>query len=100
MEVTATQWLDWDQCWDFHPQKIHPIGVEDLVLGLNECETHTHSQQQPQGPQIHKKKPIIRLTIRINALSPQMTLLYQFLVLDEVKCKTPAQQQKQLIKIR
>ena len=38
MEVTATQWVDWDQCWDFHPQKSHPIGVEDLVLGLNECE--------------------------------------------------------------
>ena len=27
----------------------------------------THSQQQPQGPKTHKKKPTIRLTIRLNA---------------------------------
>ena len=32
MEVTATQRLDWDQSWDFHPQDTNPIGVEDLVL--------------------------------------------------------------------
>ena len=42
MEVTATQRLDWDQCWDFHPQDSHPIGAEDSVLGLKECEnSHT-----------------------------------------------------------
>ena len=34
--------LDWDQCWDFHPQDSHSIGVEDLVLGLKVCEnSHT-----------------------------------------------------------
>ena len=42
MEVTATQRLDWNQCWGFHPQESHPIGVEDLVLVLKECEnSHT-----------------------------------------------------------
>ena len=56
MEVTATQTLDWDQCWDFLPQDIHPIGVEDWVLGLKGCETLTHSQLQPQGPRTHKKE--------------------------------------------
>ena len=42
MEVYATQRLDWDQYWYFHPQDSHPIGVENLVLGLKECENaHT-----------------------------------------------------------
>ena len=42
MEVSATQRLDWDQCWDFHLLDSHPIGVEDLVLHLKECEnSHT-----------------------------------------------------------
>ena len=42
MEVYATQRLDWDQYWDFHLQDSHPIGVENLVLGLKECENaHT-----------------------------------------------------------
>ena len=36
----------------------------------------THSQQQPQAPKTHKKKPPIRH------------------VLDEVKCKTHTQQSK------
>ena len=38
MEVTVTQTLDRDQCWDFHPPDSHPIGVEDSVLVLKECE--------------------------------------------------------------
>ena len=42
MEVSATQRLYGDQCWDFCPQESHPIGVEDLVLGLKEHEnSHT-----------------------------------------------------------
>ena len=42
MEVTATQRLDWDQHWYFHLPDSHPIGVEDLVLVLKECEnSHT-----------------------------------------------------------
>ena len=98
MEVTATQKLDWDQHWDFHVPDSHQSGDEDLVLVLN-VKTLTHSQQQPQGPKSHKKKPTIRLTIRINALSPQTSLLYCILVLNEVKCKTHTQQQTQLIEI-
>ena len=38
----------------------------------------THSQQQPQAPNAHKKKP--------------WSLLYRLLVLDEVKCKPHTQQ--------
>ena len=36
--------------------------VEDLVLGLEECEILTCSQQQPQVPNAHKKKSTVRLT--------------------------------------
>ena len=45
--------------------KNHPIGVEDLVLGLKECETLSHTQQpqQQQSPKTHKKKSTIRLAI-------------------------------------
>ena len=35
--------------------KNHPIEVEDLVLGLEEYKTLTHSQQQPQGPKLTKR---------------------------------------------
>ena len=60
----------------------------------------THSQQQPQAPNAHKKKPTIRLTTRVTMLwAPQRTLLYRLLVLDEVKCKTHTQQQSQLMTI-
>ena len=34
----------------------------------NECEELTHSQQQPQAPNAHKKKPTIRLTTRVTML--------------------------------
>ena len=58
----------------------------------------THSQQQPQAPNAHKKKPAIRLTTRVTMLwAPQRPLLYRLLVLDEVKCKTHTQQQSQLM---
>ena len=59
----------------------------------------THSQQQPQAPNAHKKKPTIRLTTRVTMLGPQTSLLYRLLVLDEVKCKTHTQQQSQLMTI-
>ena len=55
-------------------------------------KTLTHSQQQPQGPKTHKKKPRIRQAIRTVFCAPQRSLLYRFLVLDEVKCKTHTQQ--------
>ena len=51
----------------------------------------THSQQQPQGPKTHKKKPTIRQAIRTVFCDPQRS---RFLVLDEVKCKTHTQQQR------
>ena len=52
----------------------------------------THSQQQPQAPKTHKKKPTIRQAIRTVFCAPQRSLPYRFLVLDEVKCKTHTQQ--------
>ena len=33
-------------------------------------KTLTHSQQQPQAPNAHKKKPTIRLTTRVTMLCP------------------------------
>ena len=60
-----------------------------------DVKTLTHSQQQSQGPNAHKKKPTIRLTTRVTMLwAPQRSLLYMLLVLDEVKCKTHSQQQR------
>ena len=60
----------------------------------------THSQQQPQSPNAHKKKPTIRLTTRVTMLwAPHWSLLYRLLVLDEVKCKIHTQQQSQLMTI-
>ena len=35
------------------------------MLGWNECEELTHSQQQPQASNAQKKKPTIRLTYRV-----------------------------------
>ena len=54
----------------------------------------THSQQQPQGPKTHKKKPTIGQAIRTVFCAPQMPLPYRFLVLDEVMCKTHTQQSR------
>ena len=36
-------------------QAINQFGVEDLVLGLEECEILTHSQKQPQVPNITRR---------------------------------------------
>ena len=36
--------------------------------GGNECEILTHSQQQPQAPNAHKKKSTVRLTTRTTML--------------------------------
>ena len=49
-------------------QTINQFGVEESVLGLGECEILTHSQQQPQAPNAHKKKTTIRLTTRVTML--------------------------------
>ena len=60
-------------------------------VGMNVKEL-THSQQQPQAPKTHKKKPTIRQAIRTVFCALQRSLPYRFLVLDEVKCKTHTQQ--------
>ena len=64
-------------------------------VGMN-VKRLTHSQQQPQAPKTHKKKPTIRQTIRqaIRTVffALQRSHPYRFLVLDEVKCKTHTQQ--------
>ena len=42
-------------------QTLNQFGVEELVLGLEEFEILTHSeQQQPQVPNAHKKKSLVR----------------------------------------
>ena len=38
------------------------------LLGENECEILTHSQQQSQAPNAHKKESTVRLTTRITML--------------------------------
>ena len=38
-----------------------------LEVGMNVKDSHT-SQQQPQAPNAHKKKPTIRLTARVTML--------------------------------
>ena len=64
--------------------------IDGVVRNVKEL---THSQQQPQVPKSHKKKPTIRLTTRVTMLwAPQRSLLYRLLVLDEVKCKKHTQQ--------
>ena len=40
------------------------------LLGETECEILTHSQQQSQAPNAHKKESTVRLTTRITMLPP------------------------------
>ena len=68
------------------------LGLNEHSLGGNECEELTHSQQQPQTPKTHEKKPTIRQAIRIVFCALQRSLPYRFLVSVEVKCKTHTQQ--------
>ena len=63
------------------------------LLGENECEILTHSQQQSEAPNAHRKESTVRLTIRITMLwAPQKSLLYRLKDSIEVKCKTHTQQ--------
>ena len=63
------------------------------LLGENECEILTHSQQQSQAPKTHKKESTVRLTTRITILgAPQRSLLYRLKDSIEVKCKAHTQQ--------
>ena len=63
--------------------------IDEVVMYVKRL---THSQQQPQDPKIHKKKPTIRQAIRTVFCALQRSLPYRFLVLDEVKCKKHIQQ--------
>ena len=63
--------------------------IDEVVMNVKEL---THSQQQPQAPKTHKKKPTIRQAIRTVFCALQRSLPYRFLVLDEVKCKKHTQQ--------
>ena len=58
--------------------------IDEVVMNVKRL---THSQQQPQAPKTHKKKPTIRQAIRTVFCALQRSLPYRFLVLDEVKCK-------------
>ena len=44
------------------------LELNEPVLGGDECEILTHSQQQPQAPNAHKKESTVRLTTRITML--------------------------------
>ena len=46
------------------------------LLGENECEILTHSQQQSQAPNAHKKESTVRLTTRITMLWPPKGLSF------------------------
>ena len=63
--------------------------IDGVVMNVKEL---THSQQQPQVPKTHKKKPTIRQAIRTVFCALQRSLTYRFLVLDVVKCKKHIQQ--------
>ena len=63
------------------------------LLGENECEILTHSQQQSQAPNAHKKESTVRLTTIITMLwAPQRSLLYRLKDSIEVKHKTHTHQ--------
>ena len=63
--------------------------IDEVVMNVKRL---THSQQQPQAPKTHRKKPTIRQAIRTVFCALQRSLPYRFLVLDEVKCKKHTQQ--------
>ena len=63
--------------------------IDEVVMNVRKI---THTQQQPQAPKPHKKKPTIRQAIRTVFCTLQRSLPYRFLVLDEVKCKKHTQQ--------
>ena len=72
------------------------------LLGGNECEELTHSQQQPQAPNAHKKKPTIRLTTRVTMLWPPkgLSITGSWSWLRSSARHTLSNQQAQLKKLR
>ena len=63
--------------------------IDEVVMNVKRL---THSQQQPQVPKTHKKKPTIKQAIRTVFCALHRSLPYRFLVLDEVKSKKHTQQ--------
>ena len=93
MEVAATQRFDWDQYWDFHKLDSHPIGVEDAVLVLKECE-NSHTLTTTTTESTNSQKEANNQTNNQNQCSvPPKVPSLLLLVLDEVNCKTHTEQQ-------
>ena len=71
-------------------------------LVWKECEILTHSQQQPQVPNDHKKKPTIRLTTRVTMLWTPKSPFYTgcWSQLRSSARHTTSNQQAQLKKMR
>ena len=55
------------QIWIVMKQSAN-LELNEPVLGWNECEELTHSQQQPQAPKTHKKESTVRLNTRVTML--------------------------------
>ena len=80
------------QIWIVMKQSTNLELNEPIVGVVMNVKELTHSQQQPQAPKTHKKKPTIRQAIRTVLCALQMSFPYRFLVLYEVKCKKHTQQ--------
>ena len=78
---TATQMLDCDET-------ITQFGVQDLVLCLKECENSHTLTTTTTGSKNSQKEANNQTDNQNSVLCPQRSLLYRFLVLDEVNCKT------------
>ena len=91
MDATTQIWIVIKQLTD--------LELKTWFLAQKNVKYSHTSQQQPQVPNAHIKKPTIRLTYRVTMVwAPQRSLLYRLLDLDEVKCKTHTQQQRTQLK--
>ena len=61
-------------------------------LGWNECENSHTLTTATTGSKNSQKEANNQTCNQSSALCPQRSLLYRFLVLDEVKCKTHTEQ--------
>ena len=69
------------QIWIVMKQSTNLELNEPIDGGVMNVKELTHSQQQPQAPKTHKKKPTVRLTTGITMLwAPQRSLLYRLKV--------------------
>ena len=65
--------------------------IDEVVMNVKRL---THSQQQPQAPKTHKKKPTIRQAIRTVFCALQRSLPYRFLVLDKSSARNTLSNQQ------